>query len=96
VKIRVRRALSVTVLGLVWAAACADGGGGGRAAPVNGAVTTTRAPVISSAPPRGVRVDLGGQVHQARALVRQPDGSYRAICADAPDGSLRVREGTGR
>jgi len=95
VKIRVRRALSVTVLGLACAAGCADGGGGGGTAPVNQALAT-RATVISRARPRGVRVDLGGQVHHARGLVRQPDGSYRALCADAPDGSLRVREGTGR
>ena len=95
VKMRVPRALLSMVLGLVSAAGCADDAAGDPSAS-RGAALTTRAPLTSTAPPRGVRVDLGGQVHRARGLVRQPDGSYRAICADAPEGSWRAREGTGR
>jgi hypothetical protein len=36
--------------------------------------------------PRGVRVDLGGEVRHARGLIRQPDGTYKTACVDAPDG----------
>ena len=54
------------------------------------------AAVTSGPPPRGFRVDLRDQVHHARGLVKQPDGSYRSVCVDAPDGSLRLRgAGTG-
>ncbi|HET6145925.1 MAG TPA: hypothetical protein VFH68_00210 [Polyangia bacterium] len=44
------------------------------------------APATAGAPARGVRVDLGGEVHHARGLIRQPDGSYKTACVDAPDG----------
>jgi hypothetical protein len=78
-----------------WTAGCADGGPVGEPAPARTAPITSRA-VISGTPPRGVRVDLTAQAHHARALLRQPDGSYRTICADAPDGGLRAREQAGR
>ena len=82
-------------LWLGWTAGCADQRPVSEPAPAGGAVTT-RAPVVTGAPPRGVRVDLGGQAHHVHGLVRQPDGSYRAMCADAPASSLRVREGVAR
>jgi hypothetical protein len=43
-------------------------------------------PSIRSPLPRGVRVDLAGQVRHARGLIRQPDGTYKTTCVDAPDG----------
>jgi hypothetical protein len=54
---------------------------------------TTRA-VVSGAPVTaggsvrpgaGVRVDLAGTTHHVRALERQPDGTYKTICADNAD-----------
>ena len=33
----------------------------------------------------GLRVDLAGQVHHARGLIRQSDGTYKTVCVDAPE-----------
>jgi hypothetical protein len=37
-------------------------------------------------PGGGLRVDLGGEAHHVRGLERQPDGTYKNVCADAPGG----------
>ena len=70
-------------LGLLGVASCGDvrPRAGALDPPAVVAATSTAAP-----PARGVRVDLRGQVHHARGLIRQPDGSYKTACVDAPDG----------
>jgi hypothetical protein len=90
-----RRCVVVAAVGI---AAVAIGCGGGAPGDARPEVAAARAPaaVTSGAIPRGFRVDLRDQVHSARGLVRQPDGSYRAVCVDAPDGSLRVRGAGGQ
>jgi len=53
-----------------------------RAVVSNAPVTTAGE---SSRPGAGVRVDLAGTTHHVRALERQPDGTYKSICADSAD-----------
>jgi hypothetical protein len=41
-------------------------------------------PAPVSRPGGGVRIDLRGSPGHVRALERQPDGSYKQVCTDAP------------
>jgi len=50
------------------------------------ALTSPSTAASSTPPPRGVRIDLRGEVRHARGLIRQPDGTYKTACVDAPDG----------
>jgi hypothetical protein len=43
------------------------------------------APVAAGAA-RGVRVDLHDKPRHVRGLQRQPDGTYKSVCFDAPEG----------
>jgi hypothetical protein len=92
---KARRCVLIAAIGIAAVAIGCSGGAPGDARPEVEAARTPAA-VTSTPPPRGFRVDLRDQVHSARGLVRQPDGSYRAVCVDAPDGSLRVRGAGGQ
>jgi hypothetical protein len=82
------------VLALLLGASCEGPAEPAGESPALTAPATTRA-VVSSAPVTtvgesirpgaGVRVDLAGTTHHVRALERQPDGTYKSICADNAD-----------
>ena len=82
------------VLALLLGASCEGPAEPAGESPALPAPATTRA-VVSSAPATtvggsirpgaGVRVDLAGTTHHVRALERQPDGTYKSICADSAD-----------
>ena len=88
---RLRGGLGI-VLAVLLAASCEGPAETAGESPALPAPATTRA-VISSAPVTavggrirpGVRVDLAGTTHHVRALERQPDGTYKSICADNAD-----------
>jgi hypothetical protein len=41
-------------------------------------------------PGGGVRLDMSGQSRHVRGLQRQPDGTWKSVCTDDPEG-LRPR-----
>jgi len=82
------------VLALLLGASCEGPAEPAGESAVLPAPATTRA-LVSSTPVTtvggsnrtgaGVRVDLAGTTHHVRALERQPDGTYKSICADSAD-----------
>jgi hypothetical protein len=44
-----------------------------------------RLPAPVAMPGGGVRIDMRGSTGHVRALVRQPDGTYKSTCIDAPE-----------
>ena len=59
-----------------------------------GPVTAGARPVEKRAPEPmpggGLRLDMSGQSRHVRGLQRQPDGTWKSVCSDDPDG-LRPR-----
>jgi hypothetical protein len=46
-------------------------------------VASTR--ILARGPGGGLRVDLRADARHVRGRVRQPDGSYKSVCVDAPE-----------
>ena len=72
---------------------------GGPTAAAATATASTPAPALDRAaralpaepmPGGGIRLDTRGDGRHVRGLQRQPDGTYRAVCVDAPE-ALRPR-----
>jgi hypothetical protein len=81
-----RRRPSMRALALVAAVGCGDGARPAGVDPPANVAEMQAAPRSTPVPgaQRGVRVDLRDQGHHVRALSRQPDGTYRSVCIDAP------------
>ena len=99
--LRARLRLATGALALLGVAGCGDERPRAELEPP---VAVTAPSSMSSASaarlPRGVRVDLRDEVRHARGLIRQPDGTYKTACVDAPDGlrpaSAHERDHEGR
>jgi hypothetical protein len=85
--------MAMGALGLLGVAGCGDVRPRAELDPPM--VVASPSPSSAAPLPRGVRVDLSGEVHHARGLIRQLDGSYRTACVDAP-GALRPAQAQAR
>jgi len=56
----------------------------GAAAPARPPLRPWQMPAAVAMPGGGGRIDMRGSPKHVRALERQPDGTFKQICADAP------------